>query len=54
MALKGAVEIEAYDERCMVVHRQVISISDWYEGLYPLVDSNDERTQLRVWRMQVK
>lgn len=54
MALKGAVEIEAYDKERKLVHRQVISTYDWYEELHPLIDSNEERARLRVSRMQVK
>lgn len=54
MALKGAVEIEAYDESQRLVHRQVIAAYNWYEELHPLVDSNEERAKIHVRRMQVK
>lgn len=43
MALTDCVEMDAYNRERKLVHRQMFSANEWYDGLHPIIDSDVER-----------
>lgn len=54
MTLYEAIEIEAFNAERQLVLRQILSTYEWYEGIHPLIDSDEERAHLQVTHIEVK
>ena len=45
MEFKDCVHITGYNEKGQAVVEHLYSQYDWYEGLHPLIDNDDERAE---------
>ena len=51
MKLKDCVEIKAFDHQGHLICHQIISRIDWYDGLHPIIDQEQERAHLHIRRV---
>jgi hypothetical protein len=54
MMTNTRIEIEAFDDEGCLVARHLFSARQWYFEPQPLVDSDEERSRLRIMRIEGK